>query len=156
VSQLATPGILNKHGLDNSLKRNRDLRSPHFVRNGSRSSGKDDKKLRNTSDSERRASDSRSLCRTQNVQDVFTPMWSWYYGESGPPASWINIPVGDKKSRRDSSGSSIDLTEALDPEWYFRDRESGGILKSPGLRKVGFGKQKVAFIDVLGTESRRL
>ena len=69
--------------------------------------------------------------------------------------------VGDKKSRRDSSGSSIDLTEALDPEWYFRDRESGGsggggILKSPGLRKVGFGKQKVAFIDVLGTESRRL
>ena len=56
----------------------------------------------------------------------------------------------------------MDLTEALDPSWYFRDQPEtensrGGILRSPGpgqITKVGFGKQKVAFIDVLGTETR--
>ena len=69
--------------------------------------------------------------------------------------------VGNRNNARYSSETcSLDLTEALDPEWYFRDQSGAddsndGLLKSPGpgqIRKVGFGKQKVAFIDVLGTE----
>ena len=72
---------------------------------------------------------------------------------------FVKSTVGNRDSGRDS----VDLTEALDPSWYFRDQpeaetSSGGILRSPGpgqIRKVGFGKQKVAFIDVLGTETRR-
>ena len=81
---------------------------------------------------------------------------------------FVESTVGSSRHKaiRDSSDScSVDLTEALDPEWYFRDRPGaeyteyshGDLLKAPGtgqIRQVGFGKQKVAFIDVLGTGRR--
>ena len=55
-----------------------------------------------------------------NIEDVFKPMWSWYYGGRQPPATKI-VSTGEKNPRpRSDSRSSIDLTEALDPEWYFR------------------------------------
>ena len=66
---------------------------------------------------------------------------------------FVESTVGNRGRDRDSGSYSVDLTEALDPEWYFREQDT----RSPGpgqIRKVGFGKQKVAFIDDLGTETR--
>ena len=37
----------------------------------------------------------------------FQSMWSWYYGRQG-------------RVKQRSDSTSFDLTEALDPEWYFR------------------------------------
>jgi len=81
-------------------------------------------------------------------------MWSWYYGNKNPK----NIFSGQKRlQQRSNSISSIDLTEALNPDWYFRERNESdprGILKSPGqIKQVGFGKNKVAFLDILGLEN---
>merc|ERR1712241_285654 len=99
-----------------------------------------------------------------NIEDVFKPMWSWYYGAGGeqPAGTKIGFPGDEdgemKERQRSNSTSSIDLTEALDPEWYFRERtepDPRGILKSPGkIKQVGFGKNKVAFLDILGTENK--
>lgn len=85
-------------------------------------------------------------------------MWSWYYGGQEPTRNKIVFPGGKKQRQRSNSISSIDLTEALDPEWYFRqfvvqrsyvdnyvitkykyrdrtDPDPKGILKSPGKIK---------------------
>ena len=102
VSDLRTPGILHKHGMDKTLQRNKDLRSPHFVRNRSRSSCREDTPSINTdlySGTVRRPRSSSLSVSTQNIaspargdtRDIFQPMWSWYYGESGQPASSIKI-----------------------------------------------------------------
>lgn len=56
----------------------------------------------------------------QNIEDVFKPMWSWYYGGQEPTRSKIVFPGEKKQRERSNSTSSLDLTEALDPEWYFR------------------------------------
>ena len=56
----------------------------------------------------------------QNIEDVFKPMWSWYYGGQEPTRNKIVFPGGKKQRQRSNSISSLDLTEALDPEWYFR------------------------------------
>ena len=56
-----------------------------------------------------------------SIEDVFKPMWSWYYGGQQPTRIKIVIPKESLTPRpRSNSTSSIDLTEALDPEWYFR------------------------------------
>ena len=89
-------------------------------------------------------------------------MWSWYYGAGGEQPAGTKIGFhGDqdgemKERQRSNSSSSIDLTEALDPEWYFRsvctklafififyyrertEPDPKGILKSPGkIKQVG-------------------
>ena len=99
VSHLTTPGILNKHGMDKTLHRDKHLRSPHFVRNQSRSSCRADSvSIRADLDSgtvrrPRSSSLSRNTRDTvQTPADTFRPMWSWYYGESGQPANSISVP----------------------------------------------------------------
>lgn len=103
VSHLTTPGILSKHGMDKTLQRDKDLRSPHFVRNRSRSSCREDTPSINTdlySGSVRRPRSSSVSRSTQNIapqtpgnaRDIGQQMWSWYYGDSGQPASTIKIP----------------------------------------------------------------
>ena len=69
-----------------------------------------------------------------------------------------------KKPVSHQEEDSIDLTDAMNPDWYFRDHESEmmnktGNLRSPGhIKQVGFGKNKVNFIDVLASKgnSRRI
>ena len=105
---------------------------------------------------------------TNDDNELFKPMWSWYYGENDPNHQKIAITTNNSKKSmfRNSQDNnfdptSIDLTEALDPEWYFREKneltDSRGILKSPGqIKQVGFGKNKVAFLDILSSENMNL
>ena len=97
--------------------------------------------------------------------ELFKPMWSWYYGENDTNPQKITVtsknskkPVFRNNQHHNFDPTSIDLTEALDPDWYFREKneltDSRGILKSPGqIKQVGFGKNKVAFLDILGSEN---
>ena len=97
--------------------------------------------------------------------ELFKPMWSWYYGENDANPQKITVtsknskkPVFRNNQHHNFDPTSIDLTEALDPDWYFREKneltDSRGILKSPGqIKQVGFGKNKVAFLDILGSEN---
>ena len=89
-------------------------------------------------------------------------MWSWYYGDQ-EPGSKVIIP----QTRRHvpaSDDDGIDLTDAMNPDWYFREHgavKNGGMasLRSPGhIKQVGFGRNKVDFVDVLHSNgnSRRI
>ena len=44
----------------------------------------------------------------------FQSMWSWYYGSRDQSGA------GQERVKQRSDSTSFDLTEALDPEWYFR------------------------------------
>ena len=89
--------------MDKTLERNKDLRSPHFVRNRSRSSCREDNTSsiradldsrtvrRPRSSSMSRSSPNNSSQTLVNVEDTFQPMWSWYYGESGQPDTRIHV-----------------------------------------------------------------
>ena len=73
----------------------------------------------------------------QRVEDIFKPMWSWYHGEadtrsraapppprpragSSDPPPLVRRPSTSTSTRPASATSSVDLTEALDPDWYFK------------------------------------
>jgi len=150
---LATPRMLHQRGLDTGARQR-------------------------ASSLGRAAESVRDRWSEQRVEDIFKPMWSWYHGEadtrsrvaspsprpraaSSDPPPLLRRP--STSTRPASATSSVDLTEALDPDWYFKERnegEGGGILKSPGqIKHVGFGKNKVEFVDILGSSragSRRV
>ena len=85
---------------------------------------------------EGRAAESvRDRWSEQRVEDIFKPMWSWYHGEadtrsrvaspsprpraaSSDPPPLLRRP--STSTRPASATSSVDLTEALDPDWYFK------------------------------------
>jgi len=83
--------------MDKTLQRDKHLRSPNFVRNQLRSSCRGDStSIRTDLDSgkvkrPRSNSISRNAQDTVQTPDAKHPMWSWYYGESGQPASSINV-----------------------------------------------------------------
>ena len=57
----------------------------------------------------------------KNIEDTFKPMWTWYYGHTDQTSNRISLAARRRQKPRPSSlSSSFDLTEALDPEWYFR------------------------------------
>ena len=89
---------------------------------------------------EGRAAESvRDRWSEQRVEDIFKPMWSWYHGEtdtrsrvaspsprpraaSSDPPPLLPRPSTSTSARPASATSSVDLTEALDPDWYFKVR----------------------------------
>ena len=84
--------------MDKTLQRDKHLRSPHFVRNQLRSSCRGDSTSIRTDLDCGKVKRPRSNSIIRNAQDTRIqtpdakhPMWSWYYGESGQPASSINV-----------------------------------------------------------------
>ena len=55
----------------------------------------------------------------EKIEDTIRSMWSWYYG-SKEQANNKRAAAGQKRVKPRSNSISFDLTEALDPEWYFR------------------------------------
>jgi len=98
----------------------------------------------------------------RDVEEMFKPMWSWYYGDQD---NKVIMPSSKAKaSKHFDDDDNIDLTDAMNPDWYFREHKqdaNNGVtsLQSPGhIKRVGFGRNKVEFVDVLYSNgnSRRI
>ena len=116
---------MNQHGLENELKKDKHLKSPDYIRNRGRSNSRtfsrevDNSKYQGRRSKSLSGNEQKTEEKIPEVEDNFKPMWTWYYGENDSRTNKIVVPKSNSK-KITKSRSSLDLTDALDPEWYFQ------------------------------------